>query len=89
MRIIVDAMGGDNAPESAVWGGALAANLSLILGAASVIIWLLLGTPFGIHVAIVGLPMAGLGYLIGMAVGDKPTEAQLKAIADAGMKVSN
>ena len=70
-------------------GGALAANLSLILGAASVIIWLLLGTPFGIHVAIVGLPMAGLGYLIGMAVGDKPTEAQLKAIADAGMKVSN
>ena len=70
-------------------GGALAANLSLILGAASVIIWLLLGTPFGIHVAIVGLPMAGLGYLIGMIVGDKPTEAQLKAIADAGMKVSN
>ena len=70
-------------------GGALAANLSLILGAASVIIWLLLGTPFGIHVAIVGLPMAGLGYLIGMAVGDKPTEAQLKAIADAGMKISN
>ena len=54
-----------------------------------VIIWLLLGTPFGIHVAIVGLPMAGLGYLIGMAVGDKPTEAQLKAIADAGMKISN
>ena len=49
----------------------------------------MLGTPFGIHVAIVGLPMAGLGYLIGMAVGDKPTEAQLKAIADAGMKVSN
>ena len=46
-------------------------------------------TPFGIHVAIVGLPMAGLGYLIGMAVGDKPTEAQLKAIADAGMKISN
>ena len=70
-------------------GGALAANLSLILGAASVIIWLLLGTPFGIHVAIVGLPMAGLGYLIGMAVGDKPTEAQLKAITDAGMKVIN
>ena len=70
-------------------GGALAANLSLILGAASVIIWLLLGTPFGIHVAIVGLPMAGLGYLIGMVVGDKPTEAQLKAIADAGMKISN
>ena len=26
MRIIVDAMGGDNAPESAVWGGALAAK---------------------------------------------------------------
>lgn len=26
MRIIVDAMGGDNAPESAVWGGALAAR---------------------------------------------------------------
>ena len=26
MKIIVDAMGGDNAPESAVWGGALAAR---------------------------------------------------------------
>ncbi|HIY38236.1 MAG TPA: phosphate acyltransferase PlsX [Candidatus Agathobaculum merdigallinarum] len=26
MKIIVDAMGGDNAPESAVWGGALAAK---------------------------------------------------------------
>ena len=26
MRIIVDAMGGDNAPEAAVWGGALAAK---------------------------------------------------------------
>ncbi len=26
MRIIVDAMGGDHAPESAVWGGALAAK---------------------------------------------------------------
>nr|WP_297174707.1 phosphate acyltransferase PlsX [uncultured Agathobaculum sp.] len=26
MKIIVDAMGGDNAPESAVWGGALAAQ---------------------------------------------------------------
>ena len=26
MRIIVEAMGGDNAPESAVWGGALAAK---------------------------------------------------------------
>ena len=26
MRIIVDAMGGDNAPESAAWGGALAAK---------------------------------------------------------------
>ncbi|MDO4488554.1 MAG: sodium:solute symporter family protein [Eubacteriales bacterium] len=68
-------------------GGSTAANLSLILGAASVIIWLLLGTPFGIHVAIIGLPMAGIGYLIGMKFGKKPTAEQLQAVEDAGMKM--
>ena len=36
------------------------------------LIWLLLGTPFEIHVAIIGLPVAGIGYLIGILVGKSP-----------------
>ena len=64
-------------------GGSTAANLSLGLGIASVLIWLLLGTPFEIHVAIIGLPVAGIGYLIGILVGKKPTEAQMAVVDES------
>ena len=64
-------------------GGSTAANLSLGLGIASVLIWLLLGPPFEIHVAIIGLPVAGIGYLIGILVGKKPTEAQMAVVDES------
>lgn len=70
-------------------GGATAANLSLIMGSVSVIIWLLLGTPGNIHVAVIGLPMAGIGYLLGIVLGKRPTTEQLEAASNAGMKLSS
>ena len=57
--------------------GSTAANLSLIMGIVSVIVWLMLGTPGDIHVAVIGLPMAALGYLLGTVFGKKPTEEQI------------
>ena len=60
--------------------GAAAANMALIMGIVSVIVWLLLGTPGDIHVAVIGLPMAALGYALGTIFGKGPTEEQLKAI---------
>ena len=60
--------------------GAAAANMALIMGIVSVIVWLLLGTPGNIHVAVIGLPMAALGYALGTIFGKGPTEEQLKAI---------
>ena len=50
------------------------------MGIVSVIVWLLLGTPGDIHVAVIGLPMAALGYALGTIFGKGPTEEQLKAI---------
>lgn len=66
-------------------GGSTAANLSLGLGIIAVLIWVALGSPFGIHVAVVGLPVAGIGYLLGMAFGKKPTEEQM-AVVDESAK---
>ncbi len=66
-------------------GGSTAANLSLGLGIVSVLIWVALGSPYGIHVAVVGLPVAGIGYLIGMVFGKKPTPEQM-AVVDQSSK---
>lgn len=60
--------------------GSTAANLSLILGIVSVIVWLALGTPGDIHVAIIGLPMAAIGYILGTVFGKKPTPEQLEVV---------
>lgn len=57
-----------------------AANLSLILGSVSVVVWLLLGTPYDIHVAIIGLPMAALGFVLGTIFGEKPTPEQIEVV---------
>ena len=61
-------------------GGATAAKLSLGLGIVSVLIWVLLGSPFGIHVAVVGLPTALVGYILGMIFGAKPTPEQMAVV---------
>lgn len=66
--------------------GSTAANLSLILGIVSVIVWLLLGTPGDIHVAVIGLPMAAVGYILGTIFGKKPTAEQLEAVRAAQVK---
>ena len=66
--------------------GSTAANLSLILGIVSVIVWLLLGTPGDIHVAVIGLPMAAVGYILGTIFGKKPTAGQLEAVRAAQVK---
>lgn len=60
--------------------GVTAANLSLILGSVSVVVWLLLGTPYDIHVAIIGLPMAALGFVLGTIFGKKPTPEQIEVV---------
>jgi len=69
--------------------GAAAAILSLIFGTVTVIVWLILGTPAGIHVAVVGIPMAVVGYVLGMFFGDKPTREQLAAVNAAQGKAGN
>lgn len=61
-------------------GGPTAAKLALGLGIVSVLIWVALGSPFGIHVAIIGLPVAAIGYIIGMAFGEKPTQEQMELV---------
>lgn len=69
--------------------GSTAANMALILGIISVIMWEVLGEPLGIHVAIIGLPMAGIGYMLGCAFGKKPTVEQLEVIrvSDANSRI--
>ncbi len=67
-------------------GGSTAANLSLGMGIISVLVWVILGSPFGIHVAVVGLPVSGLGYLLGMWFGKKPTEAQMAVVDESAKK---
>ena len=64
-------------------GGSTAANLSLGLGIIAVLIWVALGSPYGIHVAVVGLPIAGIGYLIGMFFGKKPTKEQMAVVDES------
>ena len=47
---------------------------------------LLLGTPGDIHVAVIGLPMAAVGYILGTIFGKKPTAEQLEAVRAAQVK---
>lgn len=66
--------------------GVTAANLSLIMGIVSVIVWLVLGTPGDIHVAVIGLPMAALGYVLGTIFGEKPSKEQLEIMRSMSNK---
>ena len=65
--------------------GPTAAFWSIILGSITVIIWQILGQPFGIHIALVGLPVSIITFILGTYFGKKPTEEQ-QSIVGAPLK---
>lgn len=64
-------------------GGTTAANLSLGIGIVTILIWVALGSPFGIHVAVISLPVAAIGYLLGMIFGKAPTSDQIAVVEES------
>ncbi|BFL46357.1 sodium:solute symporter [Lactonifactor longoviformis] len=60
--------------------GASAGFWSIVFGGASIIIWQILGQPFGIHIALVGIPVAVIVYVVLAFVGKEATEEQKKLV---------
>ena len=66
--------------------GSTAGFWSIVLGGLAVIIWQILGQPFGIHIALVGLPVTIITYIILAFFGTQATEEEKELVDEITRK---